>query len=90
MDLSPDDGAYVPCNTEPCTVLDPFFGSGTAGIVAHKHGRKFVGIELSEAYLKDIAIPRIEKETKQLKQKKPHAMYAKVFSKTWRKFQKKY
>ncbi len=49
----------------PCTVFDPFFGSGTSGIVAHRHGHNFVGIELSEAYLKDIAIPRIEKETKQ-------------------------
>ena len=51
----------------PCTVLDPFFGSGTTGIVAHKHGRNFIGIELSESYLKDIAIPRIEKATGQRK-----------------------
>jgi len=57
------------CNaeTEPCTVIDPFFGSGTTAIVAHKHGRKFMGIELSQAYLDEIAIPRIEKATKQLK-----------------------
>jgi len=50
-----------------CTVLDPFFGSGTTGIVAHKHGRKFIGIELSETYLNEIAIPRIEKETWQMR-----------------------
>jgi len=57
------------CNADvfPCTVLDPFFGSGTTGLVAHKHGRKFVGIELSQTYLDEIAIPRIEHETKQLK-----------------------
>lgn len=44
---------------EPCllagsepgdTVLDPFFGSGTVGLVAGRLGRKFVGIELSEEY----------------------------------------
>ena len=51
----------------PCTVLDLFFGSGTIGTVAHKHGRNFIGIELSKTYLDDIAIPRIEKETAQLK-----------------------
>ena len=50
-----------------CIVLDPFIGSGTTAIVASKHNRKFIGIDLSESYLKDIAIPRIEKATKQLK-----------------------
>ncbi|MGE6260323.1 DNA methyltransferase [Heyndrickxia sporothermodurans] len=28
-------------------VLDPFFGSGTTGIVAIKHSRNFIGIELN-------------------------------------------
>ncbi len=51
----------------PCVILDPFGGSMTTAIVAYKHGRKFVMIELSETYIKDIGIPRIEKETKQLK-----------------------
>ena len=53
--------------TVPCTVLDPFFGAGTTGIVSYKHGRKFIGIELSETYLDEIAIPRIEKETRQMR-----------------------
>jgi DNA modification methylase len=44
---------------EPCikagsragdTVLDPFAGSGTTGIVAARHGRAFVGIELNPDY----------------------------------------
>ena len=52
-------------DTKPCVVGDFFFGSGTSGIVAHKHGRKFIGIELSQEYLDDIAIPRIKKATKQ-------------------------
>ena len=44
---------------EPCvlagsavgdTVLDPFTGSGTVGVVALRHGRNFVGTELNPAY----------------------------------------
>lgn len=34
----------------PCTVLDPFAGSGTVGVVALRHGRRFVGLDLSRAY----------------------------------------
>ena len=34
----------------PQTVLDPFAGSGTTGIVAARHGREFVGIELNPDY----------------------------------------
>ena len=32
-------------------VLDPFFGSGTTGIVATKFNRKYVGIELNPEYI---------------------------------------
>ena len=53
--------------TTPCVVCDIFMGSGTSAIVAHRHDRKFVGIELSQTYLDDIAIPRIDRETRQLK-----------------------
>jgi DNA modification methylase len=31
-------------------ILDPFCGSGTVGVVALRHGRKFVGIELNPEY----------------------------------------
>ena len=46
---------------EPCvlagsaegdTVLDPFTGSGTAGVVALRHNRNFVGTEINPAYAK--------------------------------------
>lgn len=32
-------------------VLDPFFGSGTVGVVAKKLGRNFLGIELNKDYI---------------------------------------
>lgn len=39
-------------------VLDPFFGSGTTGAVARRHGRRFIGIEREAAYA-DAAQERI-------------------------------
>lgn len=33
------------------TVLDPFSGSGTTGLVAQRNGRKYIGIDLSADYL---------------------------------------
>ena len=35
----------------PCTVLDPFAGSGTVGLVAEQLGRDAILIELSAAYV---------------------------------------
>jgi DNA modification methylase len=32
-------------------VLDPFFGSGTTGLVASEHGRGYIGIELNTDYV---------------------------------------
>ncbi len=43
-------------------VLDPFCGSGTTGVVAVRHGRRFIGIDLSVDYLNDFAIPRLKDE----------------------------
>lgn len=41
-------------------VLDPFNGSGTTGVAALKHGRKFVGFDLNSDYLCEIASPRLQ------------------------------
>lgn len=45
----------------PCTVLDPFLGSGTTACVAIEHGRSWVGCELSAEYA-EIAKQRIAKQ----------------------------
>jgi DNA modification methylase len=48
------------CNASivPATVLDPFVGSGTTMAVAQRLGRRGIGTDLSEAYLK-LAIKRL-------------------------------
>lgn len=39
-------------------VLDPFMGSGTTGVACLKHGRKFIGVEVSDKFY-DLAINRL-------------------------------
>lgn len=46
-------------------ILDPFVGSGTTPIAAKKHGRKYIGIDISSEYC-EMARTRIKDETKQL------------------------
>lgn len=47
-DLKP--GCTCEAATVPGVVLDPFFGAGTVGVVAQRHGRDWVGIELNPGY----------------------------------------
>ena len=35
----------------PCTVLDPFNGSATTGVVSLKEGRRYIGLELNPDYV---------------------------------------
>jgi site-specific DNA-methyltransferase (adenine-specific) len=37
--------------TRPGLVLDPFFGTGTVGVVAERHNRDWLGIELNPEYV---------------------------------------
>jgi DNA modification methylase len=63
--VMPEDLA-VPCilagSEVGDTVLDPFAGSGTTGVVALRHGRKFIGVELNPEYIK-LAEERINTST---------------------------
>lgn len=62
------------CQTDtvaPCVVLDPFVGSGTSVSTALQLGRAGVGIDLSDTYLRENAIPRIEAAIAGDKLKKP-------------------
>lgn len=45
-------------------VLDPFFGSGTVGVVAQDLGREYVGIEINPSYVKLAAERLAEGESK--------------------------
>lgn len=45
-------------------VLDPYFGSGTTGVVAAQMNRRFIGVEVSADVVHRIALPRIEKMRK--------------------------
>jgi DNA modification methylase len=47
--------------TIPATVLDPFAGAGTTGVVALAHGRRFRGVELNADYCA-LARVRLESE----------------------------
>jgi DNA modification methylase len=45
--------------TVPCTVLDPFLGSGTTAVVARRLGRNSVGVELGDEFA-ELARERME------------------------------
>ena len=53
----------IPCILAGCpeggTVLDPFFGAGTTGLVASRLNREYIGIELNGEYV-EMAKRRIE------------------------------
>jgi site-specific DNA-methyltransferase (adenine-specific) len=58
---------FPPKLVEPCIkastrpgdfILDPFFGSGTVGVVAQELGRRYVGIELHPEYV-NLAVGRL-------------------------------
>jgi len=54
-----------PCILAGCaeggTILDPFFGAGTTGVVAANNSRHAIGIELNAEYI-DLAAARLRGE----------------------------
>jgi DNA modification methylase len=60
-------GCKCAASARPGVVLDPFFGAGTVGLVAERHGRDWVGIEINPAYAKiaerRLAEDRAQRET---------------------------
>ena len=57
----PHAATFPPALVRPCilastrpgdTILDPFFGSGTVGLVCEETGRNYLGIELHPDYVK--------------------------------------
>ena len=61
---------FPPKLIEPCilagapaggVVLDPFHGAGTTAMVSKQLGRKYIGIELNQAYI-DLSLKRIQQE----------------------------
>ena len=50
-------------------VLDPFFGSGTTGVVALRQGKDYIGIEINHSYIelaeKRLAKPMVERKTRE-------------------------
>lgn len=44
----------------PATVLDPFGGAGTTGVVALEHGRRAVLCELNPEYVAEHIVPRLD------------------------------
>ena len=47
---------------EDMLILDPFNGSGTTGLAAARHGRRYLGMDLSAEYL-DLTVRRFEDES---------------------------
>lgn len=45
-------------NPVPCTILDPFNGAGTSGLVALRESRKYIGIDLNQEYI-DLTVERL-------------------------------
>ncbi len=75
LDVQPIPGAYRTKSTTgwhascscpphapvPCTILDPFVGSGTVCVVANALGRHAIGLDLSRQYLTQQAQRRLER-----------------------------
>lgn len=58
----------VRASTDPKgVVLDPFVGSGTTGVAALRHGRRFIGIDRCDDYVSRLCVPRLRAEVARLR-----------------------
>lgn len=62
-------------------ILDPFLGSGSTIVSAHKLGKKGIGFELSKEYIK-LANNRIKEHQLDLSQKKEDLIKPEIYNKT--------
>lgn len=58
--------------TMPGVVVDPFFGVGTVGLVATRHGRDWIGIELNPGYVR-LAKERLRRLSAPSLQRRPES-----------------
>ena len=54
-------GCTCATTASPGVVLDPFFGAGTVALVAERHGRDWVGVEINADYA-ELALNRIAED----------------------------
>ena len=82
--IAPTGGWRLSCKHDepsvPCVIFDPFLGSGTVGKVAIANGRRWVGLELSEAYIK-IAKKRVKQHDLKWKSKSAEAVRVRIAKK---------
>ena len=57
------ENCMFPTTTKSDVVLDPYMGAGTTGVVATKHGRRFIGVERVPEYF-DLAVENIKEALK--------------------------
>jgi DNA modification methylase len=54
-------GCKCPAAVRPCLVMDPFHGAGTSMMVAQDLGRRYIGVELNEDYIK-MSLKRVRQD----------------------------
>lgn len=51
----------IGCSKKGDTIIDPFMGSGTLPVVAHRYGRGFIGIDNNKEYC-NLTLKRLNAE----------------------------
>jgi len=56
--------------SDNAVILDPFLGSGTTAVAAKRLGKKYIGIDINQEYIKT-ALERVKRATLKIKKKSP-------------------